>query len=124
MGTNAQSKAVDYFGEDSETRDRPVASWIQWVKVFFKSGSTCAILWVLGNMQLLNERLTSLAITREKMKEKRLMTDIGIMSSGEYLLGNGEISFLTSLDVTGLNVLIAGPLWRQGSEGANQPGRG
>ena len=64
----------------------------------FKSDSTCAILWVVGNMQSLNERLASLAIRREKMREKRLMT-------GEGLLGNEEIGFLTSSDVTGLKVL-------------------
>ena len=66
-------------------------------------------------MQSLNERLASLAIRGEKMKEKRLMTDVGTISSGEDLLGSEEISFLTSSDVTGLN--HHWPLWRRGPEG-------
>ena len=42
------------------------------------------------------------------------MTDVGTVSSGEDLLGRDEISLHTSSDVTGLNVLITGPLWRRG----------
>ena len=34
------------------------------------------------------------------MKEERLMTDVGTISSGEDLLGSEEISFLISSDVT------------------------
>ena len=45
------------------------------------------------------------------------MTDVGTVSSGEDLLGSEEISLHTSSDVTGLNVLITGPLWRRGPEG-------
>ena len=84
--------------------------------VFFKSCSTSAVLWVVENMQSLNERLASLAIRGEKMKEKRLMTDFGTMS-GEDLLDSEEISFLTSSDVIRLKVLIAGASWRRGPEG-------
>ena len=75
-------------------------------------------------MQSLNERLASLAIRGEKMKGKRLMTDVGTVSSGEDLLGNEEISLHTSSDVTGLNVLITGPLWRRGPEGVDPRSRG
>ena len=77
---------------------------------FFKSGSTCDILWAMGNMQSLNKRLASLAIKGEKMKGERLMTDVGTVCSGQDVLGNEEISRHTSSDVTGLNVLITGPL--------------
>lgn len=66
---------------------------------FIKSGSTCAIR--LGNVRWLKERLASLAMRREKVKEKGLITDIAVISRREGLFEGEEIS----PGVTGLIVL-------------------
>ena len=51
-----------------------------------------------GEYAVVERRIGDLDIRREKMKEKRLMTDVGTLSIGEDLLGVIE--------------LITGPLWR------------
>lgn len=60
-------------------------------------------------MQSLKERLASFAMKIEKVREKRLITDVAVTSRGEDLFGREEISLRTSSGVMGLNALIIGP---------------
>lgn len=45
---------------------------------------------------------------KEQLREKRLITDVAVISRGEDFFGREEISLWKSPGVTGLNVLITG----------------
>ena len=68
---------------------------------FFSSGVTNACLYFPGNLPPLNDKTTNLAIIGANESIHDLTTDIGILSSGDYLAGVERISLWISSTVGG-----------------------